>query len=144
MFPSLHSIFHLPGMLAFREPITCFKILPSIYFSNIITSVGLSLATLSKAATSPTPTMVSSLTFCSICLFKHYYFLICDFVVVIIDLAYCMSPLLEFFNDPTDVGRLISGSSAFSKSTLNIEVHSGQGATVRNGYGTTNWFQRRK
>ena len=25
-----------------------------------------------------------------------------------------------FFNDPTDVGHLISGSSAFSKSTLNI------------------------
>ena len=25
-----------------------------------------------------------------------------------------------FFNDPTDVGNLISGSSAFSKSTLNI------------------------
>ena len=26
-----------------------------------------------------------------------------------------------FFNDPTDVGNLISGSSAFSKSSLNIE-----------------------
>ena len=25
-----------------------------------------------------------------------------------------------FFNDPTDVGNLISGSSAFSKSSLNI------------------------
>ena len=25
-----------------------------------------------------------------------------------------------FFNDPTDVGNLISGSSAFAKSTLNI------------------------
>ena len=25
-----------------------------------------------------------------------------------------------FFNDPTDVGNLISGSSAFSKTTLNI------------------------
>ena len=25
-----------------------------------------------------------------------------------------------FFNDPTDVGKLISGSSAFSKSSLNI------------------------
>ena len=25
-----------------------------------------------------------------------------------------------FFNDPTDVGNVISGSSAFSKSTLNI------------------------
>ena len=29
-----------------------------------------------------------------------------------------------FFDDPTDVGNLISGSSAFSKSNLNIlEVH---------------------
>jgi len=28
--------------------------------------------------------------------------------------------LLCFFNDPTDVGNLISGSSAFSKSSLNI------------------------
>ena len=28
--------------------------------------------------------------------------------------------LLCFFNDPTDVGKLISGSSAFSKSSLNI------------------------
>ena len=30
-----------------------------------------------------------------------------------------------FFNDPTDVGNLISGSSAFSKTSLNIwKVHS--------------------
>ena len=30
-----------------------------------------------------------------------------------------------FFNDPMDVGNLISGSSAFSKTSLNImEVHS--------------------
>ena len=28
--------------------------------------------------------------------------------------------LSYFFNDPTDVGNLISGSSAFSKSSLNI------------------------
>ena len=28
--------------------------------------------------------------------------------------------LSRFFNDPTDVGNLISGSSAFSKSSLNI------------------------
>ena len=28
-----------------------------------------------------------------------------------------------FFNDLTDVGNLISGSSTFSKSSLNIEVH---------------------
>ena len=28
--------------------------------------------------------------------------------------------LLCFFNDPTDVGKLISGSSAFSKSSLDI------------------------
>ena len=28
--------------------------------------------------------------------------------------------LSSFFNDPTDVGNLISGSSAFSKSSLNI------------------------
>ena len=27
------------------------------------------------------------------------------------------------FNDPVDVGNLISGSSAFSKSSLNLEVH---------------------
>ena len=27
---------------------------------------------------------------------------------------------LAFFDDPTDVGNLISGSSAFSKSSLNI------------------------
>ena len=29
-----------------------------------------------------------------------------------------------FFNDPTDVANLISGSSAFSKSSLNIEFES--------------------
>ena len=29
-----------------------------------------------------------------------------------------------FFDDPTDVGNLISGSSAFSKSFENLEVHS--------------------
>ena len=28
-----------------------------------------------------------------------------------------------FFYDPTDVGNLISGSSAFSKSSLHLEVH---------------------
>ena len=28
-----------------------------------------------------------------------------------------------FFNDLTDVGNLISGSSAFSKTSLNIEFH---------------------
>ena len=32
--------------------------------------------------------------------------------------------LSSFFDDPTDVGNLISGSSAFSKSSLNLEVHS--------------------
>ena len=31
-----------------------------------------------------------------------------------------------FFNDPTDVGKLISGSSAFSKSSLNIWKFTGQ------------------
>ena len=29
-----------------------------------------------------------------------------------------------FFNDSADVGNLISGSSAFSKTSLNLEVHS--------------------
>ena len=28
-----------------------------------------------------------------------------------------------FFDDPADVGNLISGSSAFSKTSLNITVH---------------------
>ena len=28
-----------------------------------------------------------------------------------------------FFHDPADVGNLISGSSAFSKTNLNLEVH---------------------
>ena len=28
-----------------------------------------------------------------------------------------------FFHDPADVGNLISGSSAFSKTSLNLEVH---------------------
>ena len=32
--------------------------------------------------------------------------------------------LSRFFDDPTDVGNLISGSSDFSKSSLNLEVHS--------------------
>ena len=31
-----------------------------------------------------------------------------------------------FFDDPTDVGSLIPGSSAFSKSTLNIQIRSDQ------------------
>ena len=33
-----------------------------------------------------------------------------------------------FFDDPVDVGNLISGSSAFSKSSLNLEVHSSRTA----------------
>ena len=32
----------------------------------------------------------------------------------------CFSGTLDFFNDPEDVGNLISGSSAFSKTSLNI------------------------
>ena len=32
--------------------------------------------------------------------------------------------LSSFFHDPTDVGNLISGSSAFSKSSLNIQKFS--------------------
>ena len=31
--------------------------------------------------------------------------------------------LSYFFHDPVDVGKLISGSSAFSKTSLNITVH---------------------
>ena len=31
--------------------------------------------------------------------------------------------LFCFFDDPMDVGNLISGSSAFSKTSLNLEVH---------------------
>ena len=51
-----------------------------------------------------------------------------------------------FFNDPEDVGNLISGSSAFSKTSLNIwkflrNLYAGQEATVRTGHGTTDWFQ---
>ena len=30
---------------------------------------------------------------------------------------------LSLFHDPADVGNLISGSSAFSKTSLNLEVH---------------------
>ena len=32
----------------------------------------------------------------------------------------CFSGTLLLFDDPTDVGNLVSGSSAFSKSSLNI------------------------
>ena len=32
--------------------------------------------------------------------------------------------LSRFFYDPADVGNLISGSSAFSKTSLNMKVHS--------------------
>ena len=71
-----------------------------------------------------------------------------------------------FFDDPADVGNLISGSSAFSKTSLNIwkftvqvllkpalenfehyfasvlrNLYAVQEATVRTGYGTTDWFQ---
>ena len=51
-----------------------------------------------------------------------------------------------FFNDPADVGNLISGSSAFSKTSLNRtcllrNLYAGQEATVRTGHETTDWFQ---
>ena len=51
-----------------------------------------------------------------------------------------------FFNDPMDVGNLISGSSAFSKTSLNRtcllrNLYAGQEATVRTGHETTDWFQ---
>ena len=35
----------------------------------------------------------------------------------------CFSRTLLLFNDPMDIGNLISGSSAFSKSSLNMKVH---------------------
>ena len=39
--------------------------------------------------------------------------------------VYVYTEVSCFFNDPMDVGNLISGSSAFSKTSLNImEVHS--------------------
>ena len=41
--------------------------------------------------------------------------------------------LSHFFNDPTDVGNLISGFSAFSKSSLNLEVHSSRTIEARLG-----------
>ena len=60
-----------------------------------------------------------------------------------------------FFDDPLDVGNLISGSSAFSKlwkilkemgipdhlTCLLRNLYAGQEATVRTGHGTTDWFQ---
>ena len=54
-----------------------------------------------------------------------------------------------FFDDPADVGNLISGSSAFSKTSLNIwkflrNVYAGQEATVRTGHGTMDWFQNQE
>ena len=38
-----------------------------------------------------------------------------------------------FLNDPTDVSNLISGSSAFSKTSLTSEVHGSRIAEVRLG-----------
>ena len=67
--------------------------------------------------------------------------------------------LFCFFHDPTDVGNLISGSFAFSKTSLNMwknlkemgipdhltchlrNLYAGQEATVRTGHGTIDWFQ---
>ena len=43
-----------------------------------------------------------------------------DFSVVNEEEVDVFLELSGFFNDPTDVGNLISGSSAFSKSSLNI------------------------
>ena len=37
--------------------------------------------------------------------------------------VYVFPELSCFFDDPTDVGNLISGSSAFSKSSLKFTVH---------------------
>ena len=37
----------------------------------------------------------------------------------------CFSGTILFFDDPMDAGNLISGSSAFSKSSLNIRKFSG-------------------
>ena len=56
-----------------------------------------------------------------------------------------------FFNDTMDVGNLTSGSSAFSKTSLNIwkfMVHvllkPGLDPTIKIGHETTDWFQIRK
>ena len=41
---------------------------------------------------------------------------------------------LSFFkNDSVDVGNLISGSSAFSKSSLNLKIHSSRTAKIKPG-----------
>ena len=50
------------------------------------------------------------------------------------------------YYDPADVGNLISGSSAFSKTSLNRtcllrNLYAVQEATVRTGHRTTDWFQ---
>ena len=49
-------------------------------------------------------------------LFKNFP----EFVVVIVNKADVFLEFSYFFDDPTDVVNLISGSSAFSKSSLNI------------------------
>ena len=60
-----------------------------------------------------------------------------------------------FFDDPVDVGNLISCASAFSKTSLNMKemgipdhltcllrnLYAGQVAVVRTGHGATDWFQ---
>ena len=38
-----------------------------------------------------------------------------------------------FFHDSVDVGNLISGSSAFSKSSLNLKIHSSRTAKIKPG-----------
>ena len=43
-----------------------------------------------------------------------------------------------FFDDPTDVGNLISGSSAFSKTSLNIRSQETPGVTGKLGLGVQN------
>ena len=44
-----------------------------------------------------------------------------------------------FFDDPVDVGNLISGSSAFSKTTEHLEVHGSRIAEAWLGDGTQAW-----
>ena len=56
-----------------------------------------------------------------------------------------------FFYDPADVGNLLSGSSAFSKTNLiiwnfmaHVRLKPGLDPTIKIGHETTDWFQIRK
>ena len=106
-----------------EHPASCIKSGLVIYFTSDNIHVSMLFSQIIPPLPSPTESKSLFFTSVSLLLFRisgHHYHLSKFHIYVLI---YCIDVFLElscFFDDPADVGNLISGSSASSKTSLNI------------------------